>query len=239
MKWSCFREREAGSDAATVTTGWAVPVIRVFIVARIRLYREGLAAMLPRRDDIAVVGTAESWEAGADDVRRLRPDIVLLDMAVADGSNAIREIVAGTDGVKVVALAVPESEREVIAYAEAGVSGYVTREQSLADLVAAVESAARGQVACSPRVAAALLQRVTALSNPSPAGDSRLTRRESEIATLLDEGLSNKEIAQRLCIERATVKNHVHNILEKLEVRSRFEVAHRVGARSDTRSSPV
>jgi DNA-binding NarL/FixJ family response regulator len=216
----------------------APPVIRVFIVAGIRLYRDGLAAILPRRDGIAVVGTAESWEAGAAEVGLLRPDIVLLDMAVAGGADAISEIVAGADGVKVVALAVPESEAEVIAYAEAGVSGYVTREQSVADLVAAVESAAHGQVACSPRVAAALLHRVTAMSNPT-AADSRLTRRESEIAGLLDEGLSNKEIAQRLCIERATVKNHVHNILEKLEVRSRFEVAERVGSRPGTRPYPV
>jgi len=214
------------------------PVIRVFIVAGVRLYRDGLAAILPRRDGIAVVGTAETWEAGALEVRLARPDIVLLDMAVADGPDAISTIVAGGAGAKVVALAVPESEPEVIAYAEAGVSGFVTREESVTDLVAAIESAARGQVACSPRVAAALLHRVTAMSHPA-APDSRLTRRESEIATLLDEGLSNKEIAQRLCIERATVKNHVHNILEKLEVRSRFEVAERVGARPGTRPHPV
>jgi two-component system, NarL family, nitrate/nitrite response regulator NarL len=208
-------------------------VTRVFVVASVRLYREGLAAMLPRRDGITLVGTAESWAACADELRALKPDVVLIDMAVADGSNAIREIVTGTDGVKVVALAVPESERDVIAYAEAGVSGYVTREESLDDLVAAVESAARGQVTCSPRVAAALLRRVTALSNPSPGGSaSRLTRREAEIAALLDEGLSNKEIAQRLCIELATVKNHVHSILEKLDVHSRFEVAQRAASRA-------
>jgi DNA-binding NarL/FixJ family response regulator len=208
-------------------------VIRVFIVARVRLYREGLAAMLPRRDGVTLVGTAESWAACADELRALKPDVVLVDMAVADGANAIREIVTGADGVKVVALAVSESERDVIAYAEAGVSGYVTREESLDDLVAAVESAARGQVTCSPRVAAALLRRVTALSNPSPSeSDSRLTRREAEIAALLDEGLSNKEIAQRLCIELATVKNHVHSILEKLDVHSRFEVAQRAASRA-------
>jgi two-component system nitrate/nitrite response regulator NarL len=213
------------------------PVIRVFIVARVRLYRDGLAAILPRRDGVAVVGTAATWEAAAADVRVLDPDIVLLDMAVAGGADVISEIVGGADGAKVVALAVPESDAEVIAYAEAGVSGFVTREQSVSDLVAAIESAARGQVACSPRVAAALLHHVTAMSHPA-VPDSRLTRRESEIATLLDQGLSNKEIAQRLCIERATVKNHVHNILEKLEVRSRFDVADRVGARSG-RPHPV
>jgi two-component system, NarL family, nitrate/nitrite response regulator NarL len=201
-------------------------MIRVFVVARVRLYREGITAMLRRREGIALVGAAESWASGAHDVRATCPDVVLVDMTVEDGSHAIREIVTETSGVKVVALAVPENDREVIAYAEAGVSGYVTREESLEDLVAAVESAARGQVTCSPRIAAALLNRVNELSNPPPEdADSRLTRRETEIAVLIDEGLSNKEIAQQLCIELPTVKNHVHSILEKLDVHSRFEVA--------------
>jgi DNA-binding NarL/FixJ family response regulator len=207
-------------------------VIRVFIVARVRLYREGLATMLPRRNEIMLVGSAESWAGCADEVRALEPDVVLVDMAVADGPSAIREIVNGANGAKVVALAVSESERDVIAYAEAGVSGYVTRGESIDDLITAVESAACGQVTCSPRVAAALLRRVTALSNPSPAdADSRLTRREAEIAALLDEGLSNKEIARRLCVTLATVKNHVHSILEKLGVHSRFQVAERASQR--------
>jgi two-component system nitrate/nitrite response regulator NarL len=201
---------------------------RVFVVAAVRLYRDGLAASLPRREGIEVVGTAKSWAEGAADVLASKPDVVLLDTALADGPSAIWEIVHAAEGIKVIALAVSESEREVIAYAEAGVSGYVTRDEALDDLVAAVHSAARGQVTCSPRIAAALLRRVTALSNPSPATtEGRLTRRETEIAALIDEGLSNKEIAQRLCIELPTVKNHVHNILEKLEVRSRFEVAGR------------
>jgi DNA-binding NarL/FixJ family response regulator len=208
-------------------------VIRVFIVAAVRLYRDGLAAMLPRRDGITVVGTSESWSACADELRALEPDVVLVDMAAADGPGAIREIVNGTDGVKVVALAVSENERDVIAYAEAGVSGYVTRTESIDDLVAAIESATCGQVTCSPRVAAALLRRVRALSHRSPSGaDSRLTRRETEIAALLHEGLTNKEIAKRLYIELATVKNHVHSILEKLDLHSRFEVAQRANSRA-------
>lgn len=208
-------------------------MIRVFVLARVRLYREGLAAALRQREGISVAGAADSWAAAADDVRALRPDIVLLDMAAADGPDAIREVVAGTSGVKVVALAVADSEGDVIAYAEAGVSGYVTREETLDDLVAAVESAARGQVTCSPRITAALLRRVTALSNPPDVDiDSRLTRREEEIADLLQEGLANKEIARRLCIELATVKNHVHSVLAKLNVDSRFDVT-----RARTRSA--
>jgi two-component system nitrate/nitrite response regulator NarL len=216
------------------------PMIRVYVVGAVRLYRQGLAAILPRHDGIEVVGTAASWAACAAQAPAARPDVVLLDMALADGSKAIEEIVHATEGIKVIALAVSESERDVIAYAEAGVSGFVARDESIDDLVAAIESAARGHVTCSPRIAGALLRHVTALSNPLPVtAETRLTRREREIAALLDEGLSNKEIARRLCIELATVKNHVHNILEKLEVRSRFEVGSRSRPRSAHRSGSM
>ena len=202
-------------------------MIRVYVVAAVRLYRQGLAALLPRREGIEVVGSASSWAAAAAEATAAAPDVVLLDMALADGPGAIREIVSTAEDVKVIALAVAETERDVIAYAEAGVSGFVARDESLDDLVAAIESAALGQVTCSPRIAAALLRRVTAMSRPLAASEERLTPREQEIAALLDEGLSNKEIAQRLYIELPTVKNHVHNILDKLNVRSRFEVAAR------------
>jgi two-component system, NarL family, nitrate/nitrite response regulator NarL len=198
---------------------------RVYVVAAVRLYREGLAALLPRRDDITIVGMAASWAEGASDALAARPDVVLLDMALTDGSSAIDEIVRSAEGIKVIALAVSESELDVIAYARAGVSGFVARDESLDQLVAAIESAARGQVVCSPRITAVLLRHVT--TGSAPSSDARLTRREREIAALLDDGLSNKEIARRLCIELATVKNHVHNILEKLAVRSRFDVAGR------------
>jgi two-component system nitrate/nitrite response regulator NarL len=207
-------------------------MIRVFVVAAVRLDRDGLAASLPRREGIEVVGAARSWAEGVAEVLAAKPDVVLLDTAPADVPSTISEIAHAAEGIKVIALAVPENERDVIAYAEAGVSGFVARDESLNDLVAAIESATRDQVTCSPRIAAALLRRVTALSNPSSAtSDRRLTRRESEIAALINEGLSNKEIAQRLCIELPTVKNHVHNILEKLEVRSRVEIASRHGSR--------
>jgi two-component system, NarL family, nitrate/nitrite response regulator NarL len=208
-------------------------VIRVFVVASVRLYREGLAELLPRREGIEIVGSAESWAQGADEMLALAPDIVLLDTAVADGARAISEIVRNADGAKVVALSVAASDGDVIAYAEAGVSGYVARDESLDDLVTVVRSVARGEVACAPSIAAALLRRVSALSTYAHAdADDRLTRREEEIAGLLVDGLSNKEIAGRLCIEPATVKNHVHHILEKLGARSRFEVAARLGRRT-------
>jgi len=158
--------------------------------------------------------------------------VVLLDTAIPDNVWIVRALVAAVPGPKVVALAVPEVEREVLACAEAGVAGYVTREGSVEDLVAAVESVARGEMVISPRMAATLLQRVATLAlEQSPAAiEARLTTREVEILDLIDQGLSNKEIARRLTIELSTVKNHVHNILEKLNVTRRGEAAARARA---------
>jgi two-component system nitrate/nitrite response regulator NarL len=211
-------------------------MIRVLIVAEIRLYREGLAAMLrAESESIDVVASA----AGADDavraMRELVPDIVLLDMA-PDNAWLVRALEAAVPGTRVVALAVPENEREVLACAEAGVAGYVTRDASVEDVAAAVESAARGEVLASPRMVATLFERIATLAlERSPESiESRLTARELEILNLIDQGLSNKEIARLLTIELSTVKNHVHNIFEKLNVSRRSEAAarHRESSRT-------
>lgn len=207
-------------------------MIRVLMVAHIRLYREGLADMLREEPRIEVVGTASGADEAVAALREQEPDVVLLDMAIPDNVWLVRALVAAVPGTKVVALAVPEVEREVLACAEAGVAGYVTREGSIEDVVAAVESVARGEMLCSPRMAATLLQRVATLAlERSPQSiEARLTRREIEILDLIDQGLSNKEIARRLTIELSTVKNHVHNVLEKLNVSRRAEAAARVRA---------
>jgi DNA-binding NarL/FixJ family response regulator len=116
---------------------------------------------------------------------------------------------------------------DIIVCAEAGASGYVTREGSLADLVTAINSAAQDELACSPKIAAALIRRVATLAaaHRDDAVGARLSRREIEIVSLIDRGLTNKEIAGRLFIALATVKNHVHNVLDKLDVQGRDEAA--------------
>jgi DNA-binding NarL/FixJ family response regulator len=141
----------------------------------------------------------------------------------------IRELADPVARVRVVALASSETEPDVIAYAEAGVSGFVTREESLADLVATILRAAAGDLVVSPQIAGTLLRRVTLLAAERPwrsPADS-LTARELQVALLLDEGLSNQQIARRLQLELSTVKHHVHHILRKLGVARRSEaVAH-------------
>ena len=204
--------------------------VRLFVIAATRLYREGLAEILGRVARVEVVGTAAEVEVGVAAVRELRPDIVLLDTATPRSFLAVQAILTTTPGTHVVALAVLEVDGDIIALAEAGVSGFVTREGSLDDLVATIESVALGETLCSPRMAAALLRRVRALAAEQRLGSAQahLTSREFQIIGLIDHGLSNKEIAGQLSIELATVKNHVHNILEKLQVHRRSEAAARV-----------
>jgi DNA-binding NarL/FixJ family response regulator len=132
-----------------------------------------------------------------------------------------------TPEAKIIALGVEDDEDIVLACAEAGVSGFVPPEGTLDDLLATVESVRRGEILCSPRTAGVLLRRVASLAGNRDSAwiELRLTRRELQIVQLIDEGCSNKEIARLLTISLATVKNHVHNILEKLDVTRRSEAA--------------
>lgn len=204
-------------------------VIRVVVISGVCLYREGLAEMLGRTGSIAVVGSAADVAGAVARSERLTepPDVILLDTIPPDSMLRVAEVLAALPGVPVLALTVPNSEREIVAIAEAGIAGFVTSDASIEELVEAVESVARGEALCSPSVAAALMRRLASLARngatPSPIGP--LTTREREILELIDEGFSNKQIAQRLRIELPTVKNHVHHILVKLGVSRRAEAA--------------
>jgi two-component system nitrate/nitrite response regulator NarL len=199
--------------------------IGVYIVAAVRLYREGLAHVLDGEAGIVGCGLSADVEPLSDDPPCAGADVVLLDMAVPGSRAAVRSVTRRRAFPRIVALAVEDDEAAVIAFAEAGVHGYVTREDPLSGLVGVIQSAARGEAPCSPRVAAALLDRVRARAWTSPRVRDRtgLTAREMEVVSLVAEGLSNKEIAARLQLELPTVKNHVHNILSKLGVRKRAE----------------
>jgi two-component system nitrate/nitrite response regulator NarL len=204
-------------------------VTRVLVLAEVGLRREALALSLGSDERFDVVGVAAGLEDAVAAVERVGPEIVLVDMPTPAGANAVRTFVAAAPEIKVVVLAVPEVEADVMAVAEAGAAGYVAREGSMDDLVAAVESVARGECLLSPEIAAKLFRRVATLAREprlEPIGE-RLTARELDVLRLIEEGRSNKEIATALSIELPTVKNHVHSILKKLEVRRRTEAAAR------------
>jgi DNA-binding NarL/FixJ family response regulator len=182
---------------------------------------------LSRRAELMVAGAAATFEEAAQCARDLQPDVMLIDSAMAACRRTIHAVVTTLPAIKVIVIGMSADAQSLIEHAEAGVAGFVPRDGSIGDVVLAVERAARGELACSPRQAAALLGRVTELARggSSVAERSRLTERESEVLRYIDHGLSNKRIAATLGIELATVKNHVHNILEKLQCRTRAEAA--------------
>jgi two-component system, NarL family, nitrate/nitrite response regulator NarL len=195
---------------------------RVGVASDVRLYREGLAALLGRIGDFDVVASAAGPTEAAAHVRDGKVDVIVLDFAEGN-VVAARQLLSTTPDARVVVLGEPERPDEVIALAEAGVLGFVKREHSLVRLGPTIESVARDEMVCDPWIATLLVRRVQALAADRPRPLDRLTAREAGVLQLVAQGLSNREIASQLHIELTTVKNHVHNILEKLGAKTRAE----------------
>jgi DNA-binding NarL/FixJ family response regulator len=200
-------------------------------VADVRLYRELVAAALANEGMIELAGSAPC-EVAAMAVGMFEPGVVLVDTASVSVPDGLRALAAALPDAKIVAVGVPDDDDSIVGLLEAGASGYLTAEQPLADLVTAIAAAAQGELQCPPRLSAALAKRMAMLAaggTRATNGDA-LTPRQREIAALIADGLSNKQIARRLSIEHATVKNHVHSILVKLGVGRRDQVATRLQA---------
>ncbi len=215
--------------------------IRVLIAADVRLYREGLAQVLSREPLLAVVGAVATYDEALAAGREVHPDIILLDMQMAQSPETVRDAGRIDPSIKVVAIGLAEADGSVVSCAEMGVAGYVPRRGSLEDLLAAVESVGRGEFLCSPQIAGTLQRRLSALvGERGVESEARLTAREREIVGFIDRGFSNKEIAHELGIELPTVKNHVHNLLKRLSVHRRSQAAAKIrrGARTESFGPP-
>jgi DNA-binding NarL/FixJ family response regulator len=206
-------------------------MIDIYVVTEVRSYRDALALAFGRTGRIRVVGSAAHPADAVSELAIVHPDVVLLDLAGADGPEWARKIGAATPQVRLIVLGLKEAEHDVVAWAEAGVSGYVGREACLESLVSAIEAVARGEAPCPARATAMLLRRIADGPDAAVAAWERgrlLTLREWEIVRLVGQGLSNQQIARGLYIALPTVKNHVHNILEKLGVHRRGDAVQAV-----------
>jgi two-component system nitrate/nitrite response regulator NarL len=214
-----------GSVAAAPTSGKSTGVkTRVFVAADVDLYAECLALALGARRDVTVVGTAPCRRDAARLVEESGADVLIVDVTCPEALRLIGDLVAYGSAPSVIAVAAPETESEIVACIEAGVSAFVPADASFADLLATLSRVGRGESVVSPRIATTLIRRVRELADAHAADSSQaLTQRELEILALIDRGLSNKEIASALSIEVSTVKNHVHHILGKLDVSRRGE----------------
>jgi two-component system, NarL family, nitrate/nitrite response regulator NarL len=206
-------------------------MVAVVIIGCVRLYREGLASAISATHDMTVRATFDLPNATVDRLRDASPDVVIVDVQSADLLPLIRGARRQLPAIKIVAFAVEENENTLIRCAEAGVSGYVTCDASVDELVMVVRSVVCEEFVCPPRIAAMLLKRLASAGNREDARTNEviLTARERQVLRHICEGLSNKEIAEACHISEATVKTHVHHLLDKLKVRTRSEAAARAG----------
>lgn len=206
--------------------------IRVAIVHRDGLYRDSLRYSLTQVEHISILYSLSRLEdLKADAMVTCRPDLAIFEYGLCCGkeSSKFNSMSQLPVGVKTIAVGVPDRDEDILACIEGlGVTGYVSLDASLETLLQNIQAIMKGETLCSPRVVSLTFNRVSALARQIEAARAKtyaarsLTRRETEIARLIDEGLSNKEIADRLHIELSTVKNHVHNILDKLQLRDRY-----------------
>jgi DNA-binding NarL/FixJ family response regulator len=200
-------------------------LIRLLVVTPALFYSEALTVFLGSLDAVEIVGAATSAEEARNKIGVVQPDMVLLDAVVVPAPAVATKLLSEVGfSFKLIVLAIPETPELVVRWAEAGACGYIPSDTPLHQLLPIIESAARGEVLCSAHVAGALLRRLQRSPVPAPRPDDfQLTARERQVIEHVARGLSNKEIARALGISLATVKNHVHNIFDKLQVHRRAD----------------
>jgi len=199
--------------------------IRILIADDHPLFREGVVHSLASEPDLAIVGQAESGEEALRLARDLLPDVALLDIGMPGwgGLVAAEKIATACPATRIVMLTVIEDEDKLLAAFKAGARGYVLKGVSARELANVVRAAAHGEVYVSPSLAAGILLAHTRGRPPDPLEE--LTERELEILKLVGQGLTNREIGDRVHLSEKTIKHYITNILQKLQVRSRVEAA--------------
>jgi DNA-binding NarL/FixJ family response regulator len=215
------------SPMAEVPSGRREPV-RVMIVDDQELFRRGLAMLLAAEDDIDVVGEAGDGEEATTLAAAVAPDVILMDVRMPrlSGIDACVSIKRVVPSAKIVMLTMSDEEADLYDAVKNGASGYLLKDASIDQVAEAVRVVADGQSLISPSMAVKLLEEFKAMSRGGAADDAitpKLTGRELEVLNLVAHGLNNREIARKLFISENTVKNHVRNILEKLQLHSRME----------------
>jgi len=213
------------------------PPLRLLVVDDHEVVREGLVALLSRRDEFQVVAEAGNVAEAMSAVRRFEPELVIMDVRLPDGSGieACRDIRAEFPTIRVVMLTSYPDEEAVLSAILAGASGYLLKQIRGRDLVSALEAVGRGDSLLDPAVTERVLERVRRIANGEERDElGDLTAQERKILLLVADGKTNKEIASEVFLSDKTVKNYVSSILSKLSLQPRAQAAafvakHRLG----------
>ncbi|MFQ5664371.1 MAG: response regulator [Terriglobia bacterium] len=199
--------------------------IRVLVADDHTIFREGLCRLLEAEDDISVIGEARTGAECVGLVGKLKPDVVLLDLKMPDpdGLSVLNQLGGPGSAIRTIVLTASEDERDYVEAVRRGARGVVLKQAATERLLEGIRKVHRGEMWIDQRVAADVIK---AMSRPAagPAEKALLTAREQEIVSLVTQGFRNKEIAYRLSISEQTVKNHLHNIFDKLGVSDRLEL---------------
>ena len=200
--------------------------IKVLLVDDHAMFRAGIKVLLEAGGRVDVVGEASSGDEAVDRVRELKPDVVVMDLAMpeSNGLEATRRIAALKLDTKVLVLTVHAEEEYLVPVVEAGASGYLTKTSADPDLMEAIKVVARGQVFLPPKAATLLLQRYKANESDDSVGLRDLSTREQEVLALTAEGFSSREIGEKLFISPKTVDTYRSRIMDKLGLSHRREL---------------
>jgi len=201
--------------------------IRVLIADDHTLFREGLMALLDSVPEIEVVATVEDGHQAIAAAAEHQPDVILMDLQMPEvnGIEATRQIVQSSPHIGVIVVTMFEDDDSVFSAMRAGARGYILKGADQNDMIRAIQAVARGEALFGPSIATRLMNYFAPPVESPPQVFPELTEREREILELVAQGLSNAEIAARLTISLKTVRNHVSNIFNKLQVTDRVQAA--------------
>lgn len=211
-----------------MTDATPTAVLRLLVVDDHEVVRQGLVALLGRREGFQVVAEAGTVAEAIDAARRFEPDIVVMDVRLPDGSGveACREIRSEFPGTRVVMLTSYPDEEAVLSAIVAGASGYLLKQVRARDLITALETVGRGGSLLDPAVTEKVLERIRRIATGGQSDElAALTAQERRILLLVAEGKTNKEIASEIFLSDKTVKNYVSSILSKLNLERRAQAA--------------
>lgn len=205
--------------------------MKILLVDDHILFREGLAGLIGSQPDLTVVGSADSVQDAIAKACTLKPDIILMDFGLPDGTglDATHAILADAPDTKIIFLTMHEDDDRLFEALRSGAKGYLLKNTSVNQLLTFIRGVEQGEAAITRSMASRLLEHFAQMTpmSATPATELEiLTARELEVLQELDTGATNREIAERLVISERTVKNHVSNILSKLNLKNRHEASH-------------
>ena len=205
--------------------------IQILLIEDNRILRDGIKAIISKEPDLSVVAAFGGRHDLLMQARRLNPQVVLLDLGLRNenGRAIVESLSRGLPRTKVIGMGLIPSQLDIVEFVEAGAAGFILKDATIQDVLGTIRAVARGIRILPPLLTESLFTHVVDLALRKGKGNLpeavRMTKREREIIVLIGEGLSNKEIADRLNLSVYTIKSHIHNILEKLALHSRLQIA--------------